>query len=235
MKSLKLTTILLLVLCLGTVSCSDGEDGAQGPQGIQGEKGDAGDTGAQGTQGETGTDGTDGENGAGYDELTQYGYITMNISGTRPDGVPFEDTATFKFTTAENPVSNISENDNVTYFTTMRFLSTPDDVYQSSSIFLSLAILNFEEEDMEMGLEEFYLNSYPVVGEDHKYFILNTENINFLLIGDIENLTFDAADRNHATYSYSMVLPAENNSSGHELQVSGEVDVYLLEKVGIGG
>jgi len=214
------------------VSCSDGEDGAQGPQGIQGKKGDTGDTGQQGEVGENGENGADGANGDGYDELTQYGHITMNVSGTRPDGVAFEDTATFKFTTTEYPFSTISENDNATYFDTVRFLSTPDDVYQASYITLNLGIQNFEEEGMEiLGFETFGLENYPVVGEDHKYFILNANNNNLNAFGEIENLTFDAADRNHATYSYSIVLPAENNSSGHELQVSGEVDVYLLEQL----
>ena len=217
---------MLLALSLGTVSCSDGEDGAQGPQGISGEIGDTG------QQGEVGENGADGANGAGYDELTQYGYITMNISGTRPDGVPFEDTATFKFTTAENPISNFSEWDDVTYFDTERFLSTPDHVYQNSHIYLSLAILNFQEEGMEMGFETFGLSDYPVVGEDHKYFILNANDNNLINFESIiENFTFDSSDRNHATYSYSFAIPAANNSSGHELQVSGEVDVYLLEEL----
>lgn len=239
MKSLKLTTILFLALCLGTVSCSDGEDGAQGPQGIQGEKGDTGDTGAQGTQGETGTDGTDGENGAGYDEISQRGLITMNLSGTRPDGVPFEDTATFKFTTAENPVSNISENGNVTYFTTTRFLSTPDDWYQYPHIFIGLGVNDFTEPTENYFFEDFNIIYYPVIGEDNKYFVLNV-NTNSNDNVTIENFSFDPTD-NHLTYSYSLNVPVEDNvlvlanTSGHELQVSGEVDVYLLEKVGIGG
>jgi hypothetical protein len=225
MKFIKFTSIVLLALSLGTVSCSDGEDGAQGPQGISGEIGDTG------QQGEVGENGADGANAAGYDELTQYGYITMNVSGTRPDGVAFEDTATFKYTPTIAGYSTMYSGDSF-YFDTTRFLSVPEDWYQGSEIYISIfSSNNPDEETIEIdGIETFDLEGYAVVGEDNKYFILDISSVD-LPAEAIENFTFDPADRNHATYSYSIAIPAVNNSSGHELQVSGEVDVYLLEEL----
>jgi len=236
MRLIKLTSIVLLTLCLGTVSCSDGEDGAQGQQGLTGEKGD---TGQQGEVGENGENGADGANGEGYDELTQYGYITMNVSGTRPDGVPFEDTATFKFSQT-NPFEGFGfgEQDNVSFFSASRFLSTPDIQYQEARITMSIGISDLGGPMEQLEGISFYLISYPVVGDDNKYFKLNVATNDFIINPDIiiENLSFDPVD-NHLTYSYSFILPADNNNevplntSGHELQLSGEVDVYLLEEL----
>ena len=214
------------MLCISFTSrlVEAGEDGINGIDGVDGK---------DGINGTNGQDGQDGADCVGFDELTQYGYINLEIEGIRSDNQAFQDTTSFKFTPIElDGYSKVTTADDILYTFEIRgYLSAPDDVYQNSYIYLSLVLLNFQEEGMEISFETFGSSQNPVVGEDHKYFILNANAINPINFESIvENFTFDSSDRNHAKYSYSIVIPAEDNSSGHELQVSGEVDVHLLEE-----
>lgn len=57
-----------------------------------------GEPGPAGKDGVDGIDGEDGEDGEGFDEVTQYGNITVYLDGTRLDGVAFKDTSDFEYT-----------------------------------------------------------------------------------------------------------------------------------------
>ncbi|SDQ27373.1 collagen-like triple helix repeat-containing protein [Flagellimonas zhangzhouensis] len=223
MKKATILCISLLALSIGFVSCSDGADGLPGTNGNPGE------TGQPGSKGNPGTDGTNGEDALGYEELTKYGSVTVNLEGTRPDDVPFENTTEFKFSNTELTDGIYIEN-NITLLYNARFLSIPDDTYQNvyQEAFLAVENLGGEIE----ALDNFYymITNLPIIGEDHKYFVLN------LTFGQndpsdiIQDFVFDPSD-NHLTYTYSFAVNAANNSSNHDLNVSGEVDVYLLDEL----
>lgn len=68
------------MLCIAFNSClvEDGEDGIDGQHG------------QDGAEGPEGPPGESGEDGAGLEEMAQYGWISMNLNGTRPDNVAFE-------------------------------------------------------------------------------------------------------------------------------------------------
>ncbi|GLU42657.1 collagen-like protein [Allomuricauda sp. NBRC 101325] len=223
MKKVSILFIALLSISLGFVSCSDGEDGLPGKPGLDG------DPGQPGSNGEPGADGNDGNNAIGYDELTQYGSVTVNLEGTRPDNVPFESSVAFKYSNTQ-VIDGIDVANNVTSLYSARFLSTPDGAYQDVYLESLLTVDNLGEDNEVLGDLIFLITNLPVVGEDNKYFVLNVAFQQANPTDIIQNFAFDATN-NHLTYSYSFSVNADNNTSGFDLNVSGEVDVYLLDKL----
>lgn len=126
------------MLCISFTSrlVEAGEDGINGIDGVDGK---------DGINGTNGQDGQDGADCVGFDELTQYGYINLEIEGIRSDNQAFQDSTSFKFTPIElDGYSKVTTADDTLYTFEMRgYLSAPDDVYQNSYIYLSLVLLNF--------------------------------------------------------------------------------------------
>ncbi len=197
MKNIYLRTILLFALALLLTNCTpeDGIDGINGINGIDGIAGvdgtdgengsdDAdfengangidGENGADGVDGEDGVNGTDGGNGLGFDELTKYGSITMTLDGTRLDDVAFTDTAVFKFTPVNNyhTSSLVSTELSELEFTLLRFISAPDDVFQSSLLNLGLTVIDAGEETQAFEFD-LGINQYAVISDDNKFFSVN--------------------------------------------------------------
>ncbi|MBS9464103.1 hypothetical protein KIM67_16900, partial [Flagellimonas sp. 389] len=172
--------------------------------------------------------------------LTQYGNVTMALKGTRPDGVPFEDSANFKFTpvTLQNEDGSYSTltiteiGNGLRYgFELTRFLSAPDDVYQDAHLYFFIQIDNLGEPEEEFGFIEFVINNYAVIGDDNKYFIMN-DVFNFAEVPESEfsNFVFDPETYN-LTFSYNFMVDEENNSSSNPIEISGEANVFVKELV----
>ncbi|WP_421807957.1 hypothetical protein [Flagellimonas sp.] len=262
MKINKLFGLPLLVLTLCLTSCSDGEDGASGLSGIScwdingdgindadedinqdGQFNALDCQGLNGQDGADGMDGTDGTDGEGFDELTQFGSITVNLSGTRPDGETFEDSAVFKFAGLDGGFFDdggntmlIEEGPDFTAYSfgIFRFLTAPDDSVNRSFTGFSLVFSNLGEADESLLLGSLSINEYTVIGDDYKYFVM-TDSFQSGANGTSEfeftDLSFDRENNNNLSFSYSFEVLAANNSTGNPLTVSGEVDVYLLEKI----
>jgi hypothetical protein len=259
MKISKLFGIGLLTISVSLTSCSDGEDGAPGLSGIScwdtngdgindaeediNQDGEFNALDCQGLNGQDGEDGMDGSDGEGFDEMSQFGSISLNLSGTRPDGEAFEDSAVFKFAGLDggffddggNTILIEEGQDFIAYsFGIFRFLTAPDDSVNRSYSGLSLVFSNLGEADESLLLGILSLNEYAVIGDDYKYFVM-TDSFQSGANGTSEfeftNLTFDRENNNHLSFSYTFTVAANANSTGHELAVSGEVDVYLLEKI----
>jgi len=240
MRLFKFCGLAILALSISLVSCSDGEDGTNGINGIDGVDGLDGIDGQDGANGQDGTDGQNGQNGAGYDELAQYGYISMTLSGTRPDDVPFEDESTFKFidgnnmSEGSNEYSIAEQPDQILYdFSALRFLTVPDNTYNNSWVGFFLVFSNIGETDEEVLLASYAIIDYAIIGEDNKFFIINNEfgsGMNGTSEFEFTDLAFED-ETGHLTFSYSFTIDGANNSSGNELTVSGEADLYLLEEI----
>nr|WP_293296598.1 hypothetical protein [Allomuricauda sp.] len=259
MKISKLFGIGLLTISVSLTSCSDGEDGAPGLSGIScwdtnadgindadediNQDGEFNALDCQGLNGQDGEDGMDGTDGEGFDEMSQFGSISLNLSGTRPDGEAFEDSAVFKYAGLDGDFPEGGGNtmiiqegqDFTTYpFRIFRFLTTPDDDVNKSFTGLSLVFSNLGEAGESLLFGEFILNKYTVIGDDYKYFVMTDSyqsGANGTSEFEFTDLTFDAENNNHLTFSYSFSVDAANNDSGNELNVSGEVDVYLFELI----
>ncbi|MEX0315511.1 MAG: hypothetical protein AB3N18_15140 [Allomuricauda sp.] len=236
MKQFNLLYVFSLLMAFSLVSCS-GEDGTDGADG---------DPGAPGTNGINGTNGTDGENGVGFDELTKYGHLTMVLEGTRIDGVEFRDSTAFKFTpiSGDNiPVVNQlfidDEEPDVNYdFRIIRFLSSPDDLFQERYVRFNLNIDNIEDESKELQSASIVIRGHTIIGDDNKYFVVDMDpdfesfELDSPGVSDFEvtEITFDP-ETNHLTFSYSLNVDAENNVTEHDLHISGTADVFVLESL----
>ena len=228
MKTIHIFSLALLALTITLTSCSDGEDGTNGLDGTNGIDG------VNGQDGQDGANGKDGANAAGYDQLARYGHISLQLEGTRPDGEPFQDTAVFKFTSVTDPYGNLKNNwvsEAGDYgFATTRFLSAPDNAFQSSYVAMALSVEDLGGPGEQLTDLYFELSDYTVIGEDNRYFQL------FFLDTPAEailsDLSFEEnADGNHLVYTVSFTQQAEENSSGHELHVTATVDVRDLELI----
>ncbi|MEM7484145.1 MAG: hypothetical protein AAF348_02955 [Bacteroidota bacterium] len=231
MKLYRLLSITLLTLSICLVSCSgeDGTDGTNGNDGING---------ANGANGENGANGKDGTDGGGFDELTKYGNVTMNLKGTRPDGVGLEDSADFKFTPVDikneqDSYNTLEITDNNYVFEIWRFLSAPDDIYQDAYLRFYIEINDLGGPEEEIFQISLFINNYAVIGSDNKYFIMDDAHT-FTEIQEQEpefsDFAFDP-DTYNFTFSYDFMVDEENNSSSNKIQISGEANVFVKEEI----
>ncbi len=210
--------MLLCTLGIFFSNCEDGENGLDGIDGIDG------------------VDGTDGENGVGFDELSKFGAITLNLEGTRPDGVPFTKTDTFKFIGVEdvdflNTVFIDPENA-LLEFDAVRFLSTPDEEFQGSEVEVFAEVTNPGEQNQEI-LIFIGIADYAIIGDDLTFFRFDdsfeTDDAGVSNVS-ITNFNFNN-ETNAFTISFSFDIDADNNSTGNDLSVSAEVDVIVFEDI----
>lgn len=235
-------TFLFLGLTLTSCSIEDGKDGINGIDGLDGKDGANGQDGTPGQDGAPGQDGSNGEDGVGLDELTKYGFVTLDLSGKRPDGIAFEDSTIFRFTpinASSYPNYNIVEatqnGDDVQYFFNFRrFYSSPDDTYNTTFMDWEVTVDNPDQATENIISVVLVLNRYGIVGPDNKYFVIQDkyetggDGVSEIVIPD---MTFDPNSGNHLTFSYSFTVEGTNNDSGNFLNVSGTVDVNLLEEI----
>ncbi len=220
---------ILFICCFGVLFAScEGEDGDIGPAGQ-----DAG-NGIDGTDGINGTDGTD---GFGFDELTQFGSITLTLEGTRPDDVAFTDSNVFRFTPLSPEIltqsNSVSVEETFLQFDFGRFLSVPGgEDFQSVGTTFNMLVANPESNTPVFNEFSFTLFQYPLISED-----LTVVNITTFVgsNNDIENLNitnFNFDDQTNAlSFSFTLDIPDNRNSTGNVLSVSGEVDVIVLREL----
>ncbi|WP_298539472.1 hypothetical protein [uncultured Aquimarina sp.] len=218
MKKHFLKIMLFCTLGIFCSSCEEGENGLDGIDGIDG------------------VNGSDGENGVGFDELSKFGAITLNLEGTRPDGVPFTKTDVFKFIGVEDidfentvftdPDTSLLE------FDTVRFLSTPDEEFQGSEVEVFAEVTNPGEQNQEI-LIFIGITDYAIIGDDLSFFRFDdsfeTDDTGVSNVS-ITNFNFNN-ETNAFTISFSFDVDAANNSTGNDLSVSGEVDVIVFEDI----
>ncbi|WP_025744077.1 hypothetical protein [Aquimarina pacifica] len=224
---------ILFIYGLGLLiaSCSV-EDGDIGP---------AGQDGLNGIDGTDGTNGIDGVNGEGFDELVEFGDISIQLAGTRPDNKAFTATDVFRFMPQSSnvvPFANSvvpiesEESGSTLLFTIGRLLSAPDDNLQSSAIITQLSVTNpgSADQTFELNLQIF---RYAVIADDLTFF--DFSNIGDNQIPELSNVavtdfSFDSTT-NAITFSFTADIPADNNTSGHEVAISGQVNAVVFEEI----
>lgn len=211
---------ILLVCCFGLLlSSCEAEDGLTGINGANG------------------IDGIDGTDGLGFDENTKFGSITVTLEGTRPDNQSFADTEIFRFVPLSPdflPIGNtVTTNESDLQFNVGRFLSAPDDAFQSASILLRLIVSDPGETNQIVDLD-LLIENYAVVSEDFTFFdVTNTINVvddNTVNNAVVTNFSFNE-ETNALTFSFTADIPAELNTTGNDISVSGEVDVIVLKEI----
>ncbi|TPN85960.1 hypothetical protein [Aquimarina algicola] len=221
--------IFILGIGLFLANC-DGEDGANGLDGVDG---------INGENGENGENGLAGEDGEGFDELTQYGSITLNLSGTRADNVPFTHEAELKFSPNDIDDNKFSTRSEILLeyrFDIQRFLNIPNS-YNDNSVDLEFTVINPESEtprfELNLGLRDYTI----VSDEDLKFFELYENFFSISSVGNpgidnfnVTDYTFDEAT-NELSFSFSMDVNGDYNQTGNDLSISGTVDVIVFERV----
>ncbi|PIB37187.1 hypothetical protein BFP72_18125 [Reichenbachiella sp. 5M10] len=203
----------------------------------EGDPGPAGEDGSDGRNGIDGRDGVDGQNGVGFDELTKFGDVKIYLEGIRPDDEAFQDTSSFKFL----PIDRMGEFNVVTkgpelyFFELRRFLSAPDDVYQSSYVDLNFTLTVADPPAFDtLSSIRIYKN---VVTHDLKVFEIYDQ---FMQTNDLQNdiLNLSTSDLSYdestgqVMFKFSFEVEEDNNSTGSGLKVSGEVDAIVFENIG---
>jgi len=192
--------------------------------------------GLAGIDGANGIDGIDGTDGLGFDENTKFGSITVTLEGTRPDNQSFADTEIFRFVPLSPdflPIGNtVTTNESNLQFNVGRFLSAPDDAFQSANVLLRF-IADPGETNQIVDLD-LLIENYAVVSEDFTFFdVTNTINVvddNTVNNAVVTNFSFNE-ETNALTFSFTADIPAELNTTGNDISVSGEVDVIVLKEI----
>ncbi|VXB58082.1 conserved exported hypothetical protein [Flavobacterium sp. 9AF] len=177
-------------------------------------------------------DGKDGQDGVGFEEIAKFGAVNLKLTGTRPDNVPFSKTTAFKFTSVEGSDYSSSNSvqfngDNLT-FNVLRYLSSPDDVFQESTVSFNLDVTNAGLASQTVLLNSFRIENFALIGDDLKYFVIsdNYSTTN----AQISDYNFDN-EKNKLDFKFSFNVPAASNDSGHDLTVEGEASVIVLELI----
>jgi hypothetical protein len=212
------TSGLLFTACQG----EDGDPGAVGPQGDKGDKGDTG------------------EEGVGFDEATQYGNITVQFKGTRIDNKAFDQTVNFKFSPIGPDAANASgvwdynnEDGSGTEFNLSRYNSAIVSYSEgSSNSYFQLNYIKLDEGDSYVRLG----TNVAIVSDDMKFFSL----YRYLYASSFSaEETVTEYDFNSATgtlkFKFKAVIPANGdyNNTGHELEISADVNVIVLQSIQI--
>jgi hypothetical protein len=204
-------------------SACDGEDGDPGAAGSKGEKGDKGDIGDQ---------------GAGFDEAVQYGHIVVRYTGTRSDGLAFDETVDYRFAPL-SPNDDDEESDlfynsgtiseeNVRAFRVGRFLGSIDDSDDRSSVTVGL-MRALEGDKEQFDLFDLLLEA-ALTTDDYKYFSIRQNIAEFVSSEDISEYSYTPTTGS-LKVKIDTTLPGENNETGNELTLSITVDATVFENL----
>ena len=187
--------------------------------------------------------GMDGESGESLEIMTQYGHITMNLNGTRPDDQSFQDETTFRFLPVNgnyqvlyNYVETIDSPDGMVHdFVLRRYISTPGMIPQDTFVEISFSIVDPGGTNELVQSGTFWLDHYAVIGADNKYFTISANfdmEDNTVLNFQISNVDYNS-ETMHLTFDYSFTsTDGDQNDTLHNLDISGSANVRLLEDIG---
>ncbi len=178
----------------------------------------------------------DGKDGVGFEELVKFGDVKLTLTGVRPDDVSFSKTTAFKFTSVEgsdySSSNSVQPNGSDLTFNILRYLSSPDDVFQESTVSFSLNVTDAGLATEALELNSFRIENFAVVGDDLKYFVLSDSYDTTSPSTNIQITNYSFNDTtNELKFSFSFDVPALNNDSDHDLNVKGEVKVIVLEEI----
>lgn len=193
-----------------------------------------------GVDGINGIDGADGENGIGFNELVQYGSISLTVSGNRPDdATEFTHESVLRFIHNQPGNNNLNPQDfgpgfkaesNLEFYI-LRFLNSPD-AFDASSFGFNLFVndVGLESEDFEL---DIFFNRFNLLFDDLKYLEFNNsfygtdEGVSNVTVSDY---SFDETT-NNLKFSFTFEIDGESNSTTNDLSISGIVDVLVFEEI----
>ena len=229
-----------LVLFMGSsiTSCSveDGIDGTNGIDGVDGQNG------IDGADGQDGADGADGADAIGLEEFANYGSIAIQVQGTRPDSVAFDQETELEFISPRFYDNSFEDDDPDLEFDFLRLVNAPNvDEVNGVNIELYVEDHGLSSQNFNFDIE---FSDFVVVSEDLRYISLSdsysgpintNDKIGRSNVADtlsINEYSFDDTT-NNLKFSFTMDIAAANNETGNDLTISGTVDVIVFENVGL--
>lgn len=165
----------------------------------------------------------------GLNDAAQYGRITVTLEGTRPDNVAFSEKIAFRFMPEEGPAYSRVSFDGDAYFFVQRHHGAVNESHNDNYAGFYLQA-NTETQTPTSG--SFYLYTSVIDDDDNVYFYLNDEfTVN---VEDITNFNYSEGT-GKLKYSFTTVLDANSNSTGHELTVTVEANVNVFQGLNGGG
>lgn len=225
MKKILYYSFFLIVLA--ATACEDGAPGPAGPDGVNGINGQDGEDGQPGQDGQ---DGQDGQNAAGYDEMVQFGNITIYLEGATQEGHTFRDTSDYKFAPMGRlaQYNTIEVSDEANVINVYRFISSPDDVFQGELVNVQA---NFTAGDpVTVNSFTIYIQKNIVTAENEVFRFSNGFSSGSYIDLTVSDYTYDSTTGS-LTFVFSFSVPGQSNQTTNDLQVSGEVDVIVLERI----
>ncbi len=166
-------------------------------------------------------DGKNGLDGTEFDGLTEYGSVKMTLSGKRSDGIAFNETVEFPYSSiiADDGSSVFVENGRRA-FEIMRYQAVPNTDDNTSYVSLD------SHETTPGTLLSYVGLSVSFTTADFKYF-----NISFYNVMD-QPTEYSYDEKTGALkYRVSGVIPASQNETGYDLTVSADVDVKVFATI----
>jgi len=205
-----------------------------------GKQGDPGPAGANGANATNGKDGSNGTDNAVYLDAISRGGITLSLDGKRPDGVAFQATLDFPYSSSEKTFSSayryMVNSDSSDEFYLKRytgylgFSGDYDYAYQWTRIYVDA----LGDTSISSELEVFASVTFP---SEAKYFNLSGDfgyesyydgEQGPYFDGDIRKPSFSGYSYDSLSgelkHTFSYIVPGNYNSSGYDLQVKMVTD-----------
>lgn len=166
-------------------------------------------------------DGKDGLDGIEFDGLTEYGSVKITISGKRSDGIAFNETVEFPYSSiiTEDGSSVFVEN-GTRGFEIMRYQAVPNTDDNTSYVSL------LSPETTPGTLLTYVGLSVSFTTADFKYFTVSFYN----LMDEPTGYSYDEKT-GALKYRVSGVIPASQNETGYDLSLTADVDVKVFPKI----
>lgn len=169
-------------------------------------------------------------------DYTKYGSILLTIVGKRADNIDFTNSSLFKFVPIEksdykNQNILVKEGNTLSFYA-LRFLYLPGDTRQESNISFRLKVIDANLPTQKLVMDRVNINEFAIVNEDLKYFFLN-DSFNTDSVNDgVTNFKISNYNFNEKTgklqFVFSFNVDGENNETGNDMAIIGNVDVVVL-------
>jgi hypothetical protein len=187
--------------------------------------GDDGTNGLDGLKGADGTNGKDAKDGFGSEDQLKGGSITLIYSGSLYSGTQFKDTVVFAYTSLYEPRASYllsSDGGDLLTFSTTRH-DAPGGVNSTS---LTLAWNDAENKSMNLDMTaEFYW-----ITADRKYKPIDVRNHSDAG-AKVTDYSYTAST-GKLNYKFETTVPGADNSTTHDLKITGIVDAVAYEEWG---
>lgn len=167
----------------------------------------------------------DGENGLGFNDATKFGSIEITLEGTLPNDEAFNESNDFPLTFGNTVQQDVDEG-------THEFLISRSSLDLISFVDIRFGVADIGEATEDITFFSLEIGDFQIISEEGKRFVFS----DFSSINDINitDLTFDEAT-GELSFSFAFEVDGESNDTDNDLNISGTVDVIVLEDITPGG